>query len=498
MDSLTVLCCTDPGARAGKHIGADGTSARIETKTNFTFRTLPVRDFDSFVGALAEVERNPLEYLIRGEPTPLAWEAKAAGRTVRRLTATDPVYFASAARGRHWWLADSDDMLPPEGVDPTSPEAIEHVVAHLGDEFRDVSFWWQLTSSAGTARAGGKIKLRLGFWLGEPVTDEAAAEHACALNEAVGFEVLDPAIYRTGQPNLVARPTFAAGLADPITVRSGVVRKARDTVKLVPRRRAGHVPGGGGGGLQEVEYDDDGRARDGREAVLTRIWLDEVANGPEDDTFEACADRVCTRAEEELYLGRNPDGNAWPRQRIVEKGRRDWRNRDALRKRFGKRTPRVVLNFEPFYKLGTVTAGEAVAKLRALLTATVADPADVAVRFTAGGGKTTLTAELIDELLPPGKVVFFAVPTLKLAREVAAKFRNREVKVVEGRSPDNCDRYELVEELGKLGLPIRPFACDPHSQAEGDDTPAVHRRAGGCGKCPYFESCRYEAQFKEK
>src|SRR3954454_16257304 len=53
MDSLTVLRCVDPGARGGKHIGADGTSAKIETKTNFTFRTIPVRDFDSFVGALA-------------------------------------------------------------------------------------------------------------------------------------------------------------------------------------------------------------------------------------------------------------------------------------------------------------------------------------------------------------------------------------------------------------------------------------------------------------
>ena len=132
MDSITVLRCADPGARAGKHIGADGASAKIETKTNFTFRTIPVRDFDSLVGALAEVERDPLEYLIRGEPTPLAWEAKAAGRTVRRLTATDPIYFASAPRGRHWWLADSDDMLPPEGVDPTSLEAIEHAVSPPG------------------------------------------------------------------------------------------------------------------------------------------------------------------------------------------------------------------------------------------------------------------------------------------------------------------------------------------------------------------------------
>src|SRR3954451_5063782 len=122
MDSLTVLRCADPGARAGKHIGADGTSAKIETKTNFTFRTIPVRDFDSLVAALAEVERDPLEYLIRGEPTSLAWEAKAAGRTVRRLTATEPVYFAGASLGRHWWLGDVDKLLPPPGVDPTSPE----------------------------------------------------------------------------------------------------------------------------------------------------------------------------------------------------------------------------------------------------------------------------------------------------------------------------------------------------------------------------------------
>ena len=160
--------------------------------------------------------------------------------------------------------------------------------------------------------------------------------------------------------------------------------------------------------------------------------------------------------------------------------------------------PRVVPGVEPFHEIGAVPPREATAKLRAILTATIAEPADVAVRFTAGGGKTTLTAELIDELLPPGKVVFFAVPTLKLAREVAAKFGNRKVKVIEGRSPGNCDRYELVEELGKLGLPIRPFACDPHSKTEEDDTPAVHRDPRGCGKCPFFESCRYEAQFREK
>src|SRR3954453_20314071 len=187
MDSLTVLRCADPGARAGKHIGADGASAKIETKTNFTFRTISVRDFDSFVGALAEVERNPLEYPIRGEPTPLAWEAKAAGRTVRRLTRTDPVYFARAPRGRCWWLGHLDKLLPEPGVDPTSPEAVEHRVSLLGDAVRDVSYWWQFTSSAGTAKAAGRIKLRLGLWLEEPVTDEDAAEHACALNDAVGF-----------------------------------------------------------------------------------------------------------------------------------------------------------------------------------------------------------------------------------------------------------------------------------------------------------------------
>src|SRR3954449_9561667 len=186
MDSITVLRCADPGARAGKHIGADGVSAKIETKTNFTFRTVPVRDFDSFVGALAEVERDPLEYLIRGEPTDLASAKKAAGRTVRRLTASDPVYFARTPRGQHWWLADSDDTLPPEGVDPTSLEAIEHVVARLGDEVRDVSFWWQLTSSAGTARAAGRIKCRLGLWLQKAGTHQGPAGGASAPEEAGG------------------------------------------------------------------------------------------------------------------------------------------------------------------------------------------------------------------------------------------------------------------------------------------------------------------------
>src|SRR3954451_11396420 len=104
---------------------------------------------------------------------------------------------------------------------------------------------------------------------------------------------------------------------------------------------------------------------------------------------------------------------------------------------------------------------------------------------------------LIDELLPSGKVLFFAVPTLKLAREVAAKFENRKVKVIEGRSPDNCERYDIVKELQDRGLPVRPFACDPGSQPEGDgEEPDVWRRQKGCGKCPFFDDCKYENQFK--
>src|SRR4051794_5981070 len=125
-EHVTVLRCADLGARAGKHIPGDGSEpAGIKLRTRFTFRTIPVRDLDGMVAALAEVEQDPLEYLIRGEPTALAWEVKAVGGTVQRLTATPPFYFASAPIGRRMWLADVDKLLPRQGMDPTSPEAIE-------------------------------------------------------------------------------------------------------------------------------------------------------------------------------------------------------------------------------------------------------------------------------------------------------------------------------------------------------------------------------------
>lgn len=109
----------------------------------FTVGILPVDGIVALSDTLTALEDFSKALLIRGDPVAgLDWSAKT-----RRLGAN----FQTPEEGRQWVMLDLDKIPLPKGLrgTPDSPRLREYVISLLPDEFHDVSYHWQLSSSAG-------------------------------------------------------------------------------------------------------------------------------------------------------------------------------------------------------------------------------------------------------------------------------------------------------------------------------------------------------------
>ena len=103
------------------------------------------------------------------------------------------------------------------------------------------------------------------------------------------------------------------------------------------------------------------------------------------------------------------------------------------------------------------------------------------VRATPGLGKTrTTVATILESGLD---LVFFYVPTTKLAEELATAYLGQ-VKAIKGRCPDNCTQSIACQFAGARGIPVYGTFC----AMEMEGRPPI--------KCPDFDRCKYLAQFK--
>jgi len=98
------------------------------------------------------------------------------------------------------------------------------------------------------------------------------------------------------------------------------------------------------------------------------------------------------------------------------------------------------------------------------------------VRSAQGAGKSTAVALALQQHRLNARIL---VGTRTLAQEQAATYHH--YRLIEGRNPHNCQRYEVVESLGARGHPIERLAC----VADGEPL------------CPFFQSCAYYRQFAQ-
>jgi len=119
---------------------------------------------------------------------------------------------------RYWMMIDVDKFSYVDAAQNALP-AIDSYLQLLPDAFHDITFYWQLSNSAGSKKNKDTLKAHLWFWLSEP----ASAAQLKAWAKTCPIE-LDTSVFNPIQEHFTADPVFEPGILDPIKQRSGLVR----------------------------------------------------------------------------------------------------------------------------------------------------------------------------------------------------------------------------------------------------------------------------------
>lgn len=237
-DTITVLR-SQAGIRLTKLWRGDGTIEGYEDAKTFTFEQHDVDSLDSLYATLLPLAPKPDRCVIRG-----TYKAALAGQKVQRNTES------TVDLPHHWLMIDIDKfeplLEPFDAADPV-PSILEFVETCLPQAFRDRSFIWQLSSSAGHPTAGDAVKAHLWFWCERPYDSTTLREWA-KLQKHV-----DPAVMRVVQPHYTADPViempddldpWSEAPAAPVAKRMGLWRGGADVVQLDLAASTGGALGG--------------------------------------------------------------------------------------------------------------------------------------------------------------------------------------------------------------------------------------------------------------
>ena len=225
-DSITLLTCASPLVLV-KTWQADGTIADYDDTKHYQVREVDLKSIDDLSAVLARVERHQNMCAIRGKFVGAKVAAarvppEKVGMYVRQNVLFDDV-------PRHWMAIDVDKYQPLTCDALASPqEAIEEFIScNLPNEFHEASYHWQLSNSFGHPSKTGELRAHLWFWLSQPKASAELKPWAKAIGN------VDSALYQQIQAHFTGLPRMEVGVVDPIQLRSGFVRKARQEVDLI-------------------------------------------------------------------------------------------------------------------------------------------------------------------------------------------------------------------------------------------------------------------------
>lgn len=221
-DFVTALATFGPTLT--KTFKADGTTESYGESQSFTTKQIAVADLPALSRLLTKLQNKPQHCVIRGD---YVGDDKAEKGKVDGSIARTNTNFNDCPH--HWFMVDID-KYEPGFADPVH-EPVEAIKDYLSEQlppcFQDVSFHWQLSSSAGTPGKERILKAHVWFWSETPYTSAQMYEWA----KQVGPRV-DKAVYRRVQIHYTSNPIFEAGVPDPVPVRSGFYQGTRDMVPL--------------------------------------------------------------------------------------------------------------------------------------------------------------------------------------------------------------------------------------------------------------------------
>jgi hypothetical protein len=238
LDTVTVLW-TAPGKLATKQFSKSSPGEATTVKSydaGFLYSVaepVGVNSIEELSTVLTFIEKHPRAFIIRGAPVSGNIIGKDVTRTGSGQGDGFEGNFKTPVQGRHFLEIDVDKFVLPKGwrLNRASIGKIcQHIVHLLPPEFHDVSYHWQLSSSAGVFD-NTKVSAHFWFWLARPVPDTALKAWARHVNSVAGIPLIDASLFQHVQPHYTAAPIFT-GMPDPFPTRSGLVTKNSDSVDL--------------------------------------------------------------------------------------------------------------------------------------------------------------------------------------------------------------------------------------------------------------------------
>lgn len=458
---------------------------------------------------LTLLEPDARAFVIRGEPFPDI----NLNQPVRRKKRPDKVgrcWFRDVSGGLRWVLLDFDKVQMPAAADVIAdPEgAVLYLVSLLPAYCQDISFHWQLSSSAGIGDNPG-LSAHLWFWFDRAVTDAELSVWAERHNLPI-----DTALFRTVQPHYTAAPLFT-GMDDPLPRRSGFWRGLDDIVffpiieSQTPQQCSTSCTGffAGPGFEAKLEFLGD-QPINPRGHGFHNPLLSATASYAA--THGESLDRPALKARLRDAVRAAPKSPQRP-QADVARYLSDVYLDDIIASAV-ENYAAPVLSVAPHFLSAPIPLDEAIAQLEntiaqwcrdAFTSNNVGVPQQLGVRATAGLGKTRKLLQILVENRNAHQLnIDVYVPQHRLADELASEldttmgnvsFKSRRrirVQIIRGREHVGhgtamCAKADIVRQIARAGHEVWGHLCERR------------RKDGNIELCEHYHSCPYVAQFRD-
>lgn len=515
---ITVLRTASNGLLATKRISRT-VKGRVEVAGYDNVRKwfadiYSVEDIHDLSELLGILEKRPNACIIRALPCEGIDRNKPVLRRVH--TGKDGIKWFDDI-DQPWVMLDFDKIKLKAPFDLYSDplEAVQLLIATLPACFQDVSFHWQLSSSAGLDPASVKLSAHVWFYLDRKISN-ADLKYWFEQNAPN----VDRSLFRAVQPHYTAAPIFDQ-MTDPLPQRSGFYEGEDDYVTMpeidipiMPRYETGAAGELSGvvGFEEKLKYLGDPPANPNGKG-FHEVLISAVS------AFVGTHGRKRTEEQREAL-------KATLRQHIEDAPKRDGRedishyltdyyldqNIDSAIEKFGDAAD-LKASAPPHFQSSPVPVEEAVSRLETLTGEFFEQaldyrkdidliPPQIALRLPAGIGKTEKVIEgLVDALSRPDarqKHINVYLPNHMLAAEWYGRLKAALTKAgiqcpvthIRGRAsgaPDSpmCAKYEIAARVANLGLPVQATLCS--RKVEGKEQ-----------KCDQFDRCPYQKQFEDK